>query len=223
MAITPGTKRSLWLAGMVAVLAVAGCTSAAPSQGKATASTTAVHVSGAAVPASASSGRFPATFIAISTGKTGSRLAVFSAASGRLLKYLTAAEAGGGPGEPSLTAGGLVIFERLHGTCSATIDTVPARGGPERVLIGTVGQGNQAVLPDQPSGSADGRYLSYITAHCFPPPDQSVHLRNLHTGRELSRPGWVGADSVSSTMTTRLSPSASPSAKACSASCACPR
>ncbi|HEY6314763.1 MAG TPA: hypothetical protein VIY52_28730 [Streptosporangiaceae bacterium] len=162
----------------------------------ATASKTAVHVSGAEAPASTATGPFPATFVGISTGATGGRLAVHSAANGRVLKYLTAAEPGGGPGLPSLSADGTVIFQRGTGSCAATIDAVPAGGGPERVLIPMVGRGNQAIMPGLPSSSADGRYLSYLTARCSAPLDETVHLRNLHTGRELTGPGWVGPDAV---------------------------
>jgi hypothetical protein len=91
---------------------------------------------GAKVPASTATGLFPATFIGISAGFTRWRLAVYSAGNGRVLKYLTAAEPGGGPGLPSLSAdGGTVIFQRGQGSCATTIDAVPAGGGPERVLI----------------------------------------------------------------------------------------
>jgi hypothetical protein len=91
----------LWLAGPAAVLAVAACTTAAAPK-------TAVRVSGAEVMAAgAAAGPFPATFIAISTGYTGYRLAVYSAANGRLLRYLTAAEPGGGAGGPGLEGAGV--------------------------------------------------------------------------------------------------------------------
>lgn len=206
MAATRGKKRSLWLAGAVAVLAVAACTGAsAPVRGNvtaaaattATASKTAVHVSGAEAPTGRATGPFPATFIAISTGYTGYRLAVYSAANGRLLKYLTAAEPGGGPADPGLSAdGGTVVFVRGTGTCADTIDTVPADGGAERVLIPLTGRLPTDVIPFDGSYSSDGIYLIYATVPCSPPRTVLVHVRNLRTGRELAGRGWVGLDAV---------------------------
>jgi len=181
MAATPGKRRSRWLAGTVAVLVVAACTTA-------TAAKTAVRASGAEAPTGTATGPFPATFIAISTGYTGYRLAVYSAVTGRLLRYLTAAEPGGGPGGPSLSADGIIIFGRATGNnCAGSIDEVPAGGGPKRVLIGVAGRGSQAFWPGLVAGSADGRYLLYTTFHCAAPLDETVHLQNLRTGRELTR------------------------------------
>ena len=201
MATTPSKKRSLWLAGAVAILAVAACTGApAPVPGNVTAtaattaaaSKTAVHVSGAEVPAGAATGSFPATFIGISTG---SRLAVYSAANGRVLKYLTAAEPGVGRlAGPELSAdGGTVVFVLYGGTCTDYIDTVPAGGGAERVLIPPA----DGDIPFAASYSADGTYLIYATVDpCSPPYPKMIHVRNLRTGHELAGPVALGWDAV---------------------------
>jgi hypothetical protein len=201
MATTPSKKRSLWLAGAVTVLATAACTGApAPVRGNVTAaaattaaaSKTAVHGSGAAVPAGTAAGSFPATFIGISTGR---RLAVYSAANGRLLKYLTAAEPGGPPEDPELSAdGGTVVFVRFGGTCTGYIDTVPAGGGAERVLIPpTPADG----IPFAASYSADGMYLIYATVvPCSSPYTKMIHVRNLRTGPELAGRGALDWDAV---------------------------
>jgi hypothetical protein len=201
MASTPSKKRSLWLAGAVAVLAVAACTGApasvpgnvtAAAATTAAASKTAVHVSGAEVPASTATGSFPATFIGISTG---SRLAVYSAANGRVLKYLTAAEPGVGRlAGPELSAdGGTVVFVLYGGTCTDYIDTVPVGGGAERVLIPP----SHGDIPFAASYSADGKYLIYATVvPCSPPYPKMIHVRNLRTGHELAGPGALGWDAV---------------------------
>jgi hypothetical protein len=202
MATTPSKKRFLWLAGAVAVLAVAACAGApasVPGNVTAAAATTAavpetaVHVSSAEVPASTAAGSFPATFIGISA--VGSRLAVYSAANGRVLKYLTAAEPGVGRlAGPELSAdGGTVVFVLYGGTCTDYIDTVPAGGGAERVLIPPA----HGDIPFAPSYSADGKYLIYATVvPCSPPYPKMIHVRNLRTGHELAGPGALGWDAV---------------------------
>jgi hypothetical protein len=201
MAATPGKKRSLRLAGAVAVLAVAACTGApAPVPGTVTAAAattaaapeTAVHVSGAEVPASTAAGSFPATFTGISAG---SRLAVYSAADGRVLTYLTPAVPGAGRlAGPELSAdGGTVVFVLYGGTCTDDIETVPAGGGAERVLIPPA----HGDIPFAASYSADGTYLIYATAvPCSPPSREMIHVRNLRTGHELAGPGALGWDAV---------------------------
>jgi hypothetical protein len=208
MATTPGKKRSVWLAGAAAVLAVAACTGApAPGPGNVTAAAaataaapeTVVHGSGVEVPTSTAAGSFPATFIGISTGTRpiSSRLAVYSAANGRVLKYLTAAAPGVGRfASLELSAdGGTVVFGLFGGTCTAYIDTVPAGGGAERVLIPPA----HGDIPFAASYSADGKYLIYGTVVPCPPPYRyptMIHVRNLRTGHELAGPGALGWDAV---------------------------
>jgi hypothetical protein len=140
----------------------------------------------AATPAKQNTAVAPKTFIAVSP-LSPTRLAVYSAQTGRLLKFLTAAEPGGGVSSPELTADGrTVIFARGHGTCAQTIDTVPANGGAERVLIPMTGTGSNVALPVAVSVSADGKYLLYFTTRCFGPLHYAVYLRSLHTGHTVT-------------------------------------
>lgn len=132
-------------------------------------------------------GRFPATFIGVASGSVG-RLAVYATSDGHRLRFLTAPEPGGGLGGLALSANGrTVAFQRALGTCAAAIDTVRTSGGKERTLIPMTGSGSRTALPVSPSYSGDGRYLMYETSRCLAPFNPLVHLRNLHTGRELSR------------------------------------
>lgn len=129
--------------------------------------------------------RAPKTFVA-ATAVAPTRLARYSATTGSLLKFLTAPEPGGGVGGTELSADGrTVLFARGQGSCAETIDTVPARGGAERVLIPMIGSGATATIPDGASLSADGRYVLYSMTQCANLSHHSVYLRNLHTGRTI--------------------------------------
>ena len=143
---------------------------------------------------------FPADFIGVSSAATAvmAVVAVYSAADGRLIRKLTVPMPGGGPGGPRLSRDGrTVIFSRGQGSCAQTIDTVPFRGGREQVLIPMTGTGNNAINPGDPSYGADGRYLIYDTVPCNPSEQALLHIRDLSTGRELTRAGFLGvADSV---------------------------
>lgn len=136
------------------------------------------------------SAKTPATFIAVSPGSP-DRLASYSATTGRRVKFLTAPEPGGGVFEPALSANGkTVVFSRGTGTCGQRIDTVPAAGGRERILIPMTGSGNSAAIPANASLSADGRYLIYESVPCNHAPAK-VHLRNLRTGHTVTAPGTL--------------------------------
>lgn len=130
--------------------------------------------------------RAPRTFVG-ETVVAPTRLARYSARTGSLLKYLTAPEPGGGVGEPELSPDGrTILFTRDLGTCAETIDTVPARGGTERVLIPMIGSGITATIPDPGASlSADGRYLLYSMTQCADLNHHAVYLRNLRTGRTV--------------------------------------
>jgi hypothetical protein len=148
-----------------------------------------------AAPAGAAAAGFPAEFIGVSwaTSPVSAVVAVYSATGGHLIRKLTVPMPGGGMGDPRLSPDGrTVIFSRGQGSCAQTIDTVPFRGGREQVLIPMTGSGNNAVNPGDPSYSGDGRYLSYDTVPCNPAEHTLVHIRDLGTGRELTRPGYLG-------------------------------
>jgi hypothetical protein len=157
------------IAGTAAVLALVACGAAAATNAAAT--TPAV--------------RAPTTFVA-STSAEPTRLARYSATTGSLLTYLTAPAPGGGVGTAELSANGrTLLFDRFRGTCAVTVDTVPARGGAEQVLIPIIGSGMAAIIPDGASISADGRYLLYSMTPCANLAHHSVYLRNLRTGRTV--------------------------------------
>ena len=54
------------------------------------------------------------------------------------------------------------------------------------------GTGSNGILPGDPSYSADGRYLTYDTVPCNPSGHALLHIRDLSTGRELTRAGFPG-------------------------------
>jgi len=142
---------------------------------------------------------FPADFTGDSWSVGSSDVvAVYSAADGHLIRKLTVPMPGGGPGGPRLSPDGrTVIFSRGQGSCARTIDTVPFRGGREQVLVPMTGTGDYAIIPGDPSYSADGRYLIYDTVPCGPSGHALLHIRDLGTGRELTGAGVLGdADAV---------------------------
>jgi hypothetical protein len=142
---------------------------------------------------------FPADFTGDSWSVGSSDVvAVYSAADGDLIRKLTVPMPGGGPGGPRLSPDGrAVIFARGQGSCARTIDTVPFRGGREQVLVPMTGTGDNAIIPGDPSYSADGRYLIYDTVPCGPSGHALLHIRDLGTGRELTGAGVLGdADAV---------------------------
>jgi hypothetical protein len=142
---------------------------------------------------------FPADFTGDSWSVgTSDVVAVYSATDGHLIRKLTVPMPGGGPGGPRLSPDGrTVIFARGQGSCARTIDTVPFRGGREQVLVPMTGTGDYAIIPGDPSYSADGRYLIYDTVPCGPSGHALLHIRDLGTGRELTGAGVLGdADAV---------------------------
>jgi len=120
------------------------------------------------------------------------RLALFSTANGRRLRFLTAQRPGGGAYNPVVSANGrTVAFERGAGPCDQTIDSVPANGGRERVLIPMKSGGNKPTVPSSPTYSSDGQYLGYLTTSCSGSSDDVIHVRNLRTGHELTGRGYL--------------------------------
>jgi hypothetical protein len=176
----------------IAALAIAGLVASA---GVASAGLVASAGVASAAASAQASGKTPATFIAVSPGSP-DRLAIYSGRTGRRIKFLTAPAPGGGVFEPVLSANGkTVVFSRGRGTCGQSIDTVPAGGGRERVLIPLTGSGNAAVIPGNASLSADGKYLIYGSFPC----DSAllkVHLRTLRTGHTVTGPGRMGWPAV---------------------------
>jgi hypothetical protein len=140
--------------------------------------------------------QFPASFVGLSAPHSpqsaAGRLAAYSTANGKRLRFLTAQEPGGGAFNPVLSADGLTVaFERGAGSCAATIDAVPAEGGRETVLIPMKFSGSRPMVPSSPAYSADGRYLGYLTTGCSVSSDDVIHVRNLRTGHELTGRGYL--------------------------------
>jgi hypothetical protein len=136
---------------------------------------------------------FPADFIGVSPCcGTSDVVAVYSATDGHLIRKLTVPMPGGGPLAPMSADGRTLIFARGQGSCARTIDTVPLGGGREQVLVPMTGTGDDAIIPGDPSYSADGRYLIYDTTPCGPSGRPVVRIRDLRTGRELTRAGSLG-------------------------------
>ena len=172
--------------------AVVAAMAAAYGAGPAALAQPAAHVRSGAL--TSAGGRFPATFIAVAAVEP-TRLAVFAAVDGHRVQFLTTPQPGGGVNAPVLSAkGSTVAFERGLGSCRVQIDTVPAKGGRERVLVPLISSSNQTTIALAPSLSTDGRYLLYDTIHCVGPAHVRVHLRNLATGHQLtsSRAGVPG-------------------------------
>jgi hypothetical protein len=84
-----------------------------------------------------------------------------------------------------------VAFERGTGVCAQAIDSLPAQGGRERVLVSTKFSASGPVVPSSPAYSADGRYLGYLTTGCSWSSHDVIHVRNLLTGRELTLRGYL--------------------------------
>jgi hypothetical protein len=170
-----------------AVLALVACGAAAG-----TGAVVGTEVAGNGAAATTVAAHAPKTFVA-ATAVPPTQLARYSATTGSLLEFLTAPEPGGGVFDPELSPDGrTVLFLRGQGSCADTIDTVPARGGAERVLIPMTGAlGMAATIPDIGSFSADGRYLLYSMTPCANLAHHTVYLRKLRTGRTvvLSRRG----------------------------------
>ena len=178
-------------------LLATGCSGSTATAPRAAPAATVVTARPAATSVAAAG--FPADFIGDSWSVgTMDVVAVYSTTDGHLIRKLTVPMPGGGPGGPLLSPDGrTVIFARGQGSCARTIDTVPFRGGREQVLVPMTGTGNNAIIPGGPSYSADGRYLIYDTVPCGPSGHALLHIRDLSTGRELTRAGALGdADSV---------------------------
>lgn len=88
------------------------------------------------------------------------RIAVISTANGEIVRWLTAAEPGGGAYDPALSDDGkTVIYVQASGTCSSEIRSVPVAGGTPKTLVG----GGEGALRG-PSERGDN--LAYVRTLC---------------------------------------------------------
>jgi len=188
--------KSITVGVSAAVVALAAC----GSQGTARTANAHHQISAVAVRAVAAV-LPPASFVGLtpphSPPSAAGRLALYSTANGKRLRFLTAQEPGHGAFNPVVSPDGrTVAFERSTGSCAQTIDAVPIDGGRARVLIPMKFSGNRPILPSSPAYSADGRYLAYLTTGCSVSSHDVIHVRNLHTGRELTGHGYLPERSI---------------------------
>jgi hypothetical protein len=101
----------------------------------------------------------PAQFVA----EHGGRIAVVSADTGRVVRYLTAAGAAGQATEPTVSPDGRTVwFSRSDGNCAAHVASVPVAGGDEQAVPGSGeagAEGSPLPRPGRPQ-------LAYARARC---------------------------------------------------------
>lgn len=118
---------------------------------------------------------YPATFVGVSTD---GRVAVFDSSSGKVVRYLTPAQPGGGVSDLTLSpSGDRAYFTRGTGTCSAHIASVPVAGGPETVAV-TAPAGS---LVSNPVLIGEGGTVAYVRTSCTDA-GQAVVLDSLGGG-----------------------------------------
>jgi hypothetical protein len=101
----------------------------------------------------------PAQFVA----ERGGRIAVVSAETGRVQRYLTAPQPGGGAGQPALSPDGRTVwFSRGDGSCAAHLASVPLAGGKEEKLPGSGEAGPESTPLPRP----DRPHIAYSRADC---------------------------------------------------------
>jgi hypothetical protein len=88
------------------------------------------------------------------------RIAVLSTTTGEVVRWLTAAEPGGGAYDPELSADGkTVVYAQAAGTCASEIRSVPVAGGKPTTLVG----GGEGALR---SPSRRGDVVAYVRTLC---------------------------------------------------------
>jgi hypothetical protein len=121
-----------------------------------------------AVPVTFGPATTPATFVAARDG----RVAVLSVATGKVVRWLTAATPGGGAYDPRLTPDGkTVVYAQGAGTCSSAIRSVPVAGGVPATLVAA---GSAALA----GPSRDGDVDAYVRTTCRPRPKDEVVMVN---------------------------------------------
>ena len=101
----------------------------------------------------------PTMFVAERDG----RIVVVSAETGRVERYLTARQPGGGAKEPALSPDGRTVwFSRGDGTCAAHLASVPLAGGKEEQLPGSGEAGPEGTPLPRP----DRPHIAYSRADC---------------------------------------------------------
>ncbi len=109
---------------------------------------------GAGPPASAA---YPSSFVGVLQG----RLGIFDSTSGRLVRYLTGQQPGGGDSEPTVTADRTWVYY-VHGTgsCSSSILRVPYAGGSPETVVAA------GTALDSVGVGANGQRVAYVRHSC---------------------------------------------------------
>ena len=116
---------------------------------------------GAGVPAGSADGR-PAKFMAALDGG----IAVVSADTGRVDRWLVAEEPGGRAEDPSLSPDGRTVwFSRSDGSCAAHLASIPLSGGQEQKLPGSGEAGPEGTPLPRPGG----HHIAYSRTGCNEP------------------------------------------------------
>jgi len=118
---------------------------------------------------------YPADFVGVSAD---GRVTIFDSTSGRVVRYLTPAQPGGGVSDLTLSPDGTrAYFTRGTGTCSAHIASVALTGGPEIVAV-TAPAGS---LVSNPVLIGEGGTVAYVRTFCADA-GQAVVLGSLGGG-----------------------------------------
>lgn len=129
---------------------------AGPSRADAPAGTTAAVSFAAVAP--------PAFFVAVSDRYSARQgVAVYATKTGRLVRYLTPQQPGGGPSDPLLDAAGkTVVYAAGAGSCASDIYRVAVDGRtPPRLLV----PGSRGPVL-QPALAPTGAQIAYVQGHC---------------------------------------------------------
>ena len=113
---------------------------------------------GAVAPAGSADGRPPYFMAALDGG-----IAVVSAETGRVHRWLVADRPGDRAKDPSLSSDGRTMwFSRSDGYCAAYVTSIPLSGGQERPLPGSGEAGPEGMPLPRP----DGRHVAYARTDC---------------------------------------------------------
>lgn len=119
---------------------------------------------------------YPPTFVGVTPGH---RVAIFSAADGSLIRYLSTPPGGSVDAGP-VPVGAMVYFVRRAGECAGALWRVPLAGGPAERVFAAAG------APSGLSASRDNRLLAWVQGNCAGGGD--LRTLDLRTGRQAVIP-----------------------------------
>jgi hypothetical protein len=116
----------------------------------------------------------PRVFYATTT-EGGSRIAVVSAATGKVLRYLTEAQPGGGPSDLTLNADRNVLyFARGDGSCAGHLARVPIAGGEEKPFLTGLSDADGSAPERHTALRSTGTTIAFARANCEGRDDEVV-------------------------------------------------